>query len=145
MITDNLFLGAEEDAFSREFMTEKPTAVLNCAKELEKSPHCDGYLHLQLEDTQAQRLAPNIPLAIEFIEEQLLNGKRVLVHCRAGVSRSVSIVIGYLMSSHGMTFLEAFDYVKSKRKQANPNFGFVCQMHAYGEELAGVEESAELV
>jgi protein-tyrosine phosphatase len=136
MILDNLYLGDEPDAFSLAFMKERPTAVINCAKELDKSPHCVAYLHIRLDDENEERLAPHLTRANEFIDDHLANGNRVLVHCYAGVSRSASIVIGYLMYSRGMTFDVARAYVKSKRKTIKPNLGFVRQLHAYGKALA---------
>jgi len=46
------------------------------------------------------------------------------VHCAAGVSRSASIVIAYLMKINHWTFENAYSFVKSKRKIIDPNFGF---------------------
>jgi len=34
----------------------------------------------------------------------------------AGVSRSVTLVIAYLMRSKGLSFCESFQFMKSKRK-----------------------------
>lgn len=34
----------------------------------------------------------------------------ILVHCHAGVSRSATVVIAYLMQSMGMTFKEALKF-----------------------------------
>ncbi len=56
------------------------------------------------------------------------HGGRVLVHCSQGVSRSVTLVIAYLMWRHGQCFEEAFAAVKAARGVANPNIGFVCQV-----------------
>lgn len=53
------------------------------------------------------------------------------VHCNAGVSRSVSVVIGYLMKTQGMPFDAAYAHVKSERKAAQPNDGFRKQLKAY--------------
>jgi len=54
----------------------------------------------------------------------------VFVHCSQGVSRSVTLVIAYLMWRDGHTFEQAFAAVKAARGVANPNIGFVCQVRA---------------
>jgi hypothetical protein len=51
-------------------------------------------------------------------------GKRVLVHCYAGVSRSVSAVIFYLMRAQGLSYAEALARIRAVRPEAFPNPGF---------------------
>lgn len=46
------------------------------------------------------------------------------MHCAAGVSRSASIVIAYLMRNNGMNYSDAFALVKNKRFVICPNHGF---------------------
>jgi len=48
----------------------------------------------------------------------------VLVHCFAGVSRSATIVIAYLMQEHGLTLTDALMHVRKQRYFINPNDGF---------------------
>lgn len=55
----------------------------------------------------------------------------VLVHCRAGVSRSATFVIGYVMWKFDVSFDEAYKYVRSKRPHINPNDGFLAQLKYY--------------
>ena len=128
LIINNLYLGSKSDAFSTEFTN---ASILNCAKEVPKSPYCKDYLHLPLDDVYEEQLSPYFTIANEFIENQLQKGNKVLVHCHAGISRSASIIIGFLMYKN-MSFTEAYDYVKSKRNIIDPNMGFTIQLYSYG-------------
>lgn len=56
----------------------------------------------------------------------------ILVHCTAGVSRSATIMAVYLIRSRNMLPDEAIQWIKSKRKIANPNSGFREQISNYG-------------
>uniref|UniRef100_A0A0G4I291 Uncharacterized protein n=1 Tax=Chromera velia CCMP2878 TaxID=1169474 RepID=A0A0G4I291_9ALVE len=52
----------------------------------------------------------------------------VYVHCAAGVSRSVCLVIAYGMRVLGLTYRQAFEIVKNKRDVISPNNGFRRQL-----------------
>jgi atypical dual specificity phosphatase len=56
---------------------------------------------------------------------------RVLVHCFAGMSRSATIVIAYLLATTPMTVGEATEFVRSKRSVIRPNYGFIEQLEQY--------------
>ena len=58
---------------------------------------------------------------------------RVLVHCLAGMSRSATIVIAYLLATTAMTTTEATEFVRSKRSIIRPNYGFINQLEQYEE------------
>ena len=47
-----------------------------------------------------------------------------MVHCEAGISRSASMVIAYLIRCKKMALIDAYALVKSERKQICPNHGF---------------------
>lgn len=57
--------------------------------------------------------------ACAFIAEHITKGC-VLVHCGAGLSRSVSVVAAYLCRYAGMSLSEAVNYIKDKRQGACP-------------------------
>lgn len=59
----------------------------------------------------------------------------MLIHCVAGVSRSVTFCIAYLMKYHRMTLLEAYNHVKLKRSMIRPNCGFFRQLIEYEQRL----------
>ena len=50
----------------------------------------------------------------------LTDKDKLLVHCNMGVSRSTAISCGILIQ-HGMTFEDAYNYVKTIRNVARPN------------------------
>ena len=55
-----------------------------------------------------------------------MNGeKNILIVCQQGISRSVTMVIGYLILYYKQSFENAFNFVKSKRHNIDPNFGFI--------------------
>lgn len=62
----------------------------------------------------------------------------VLVHCNAGVSRSSSVVIGYLMLRNKLPFEEAHRQVKTARPAVRPNPGFYRQLQLYEPWAAAV-------
>ena len=88
--------------------------------------HTKNNLAFHFRDVEyCQELESHISKANAFIDDAIKNKGRILVHCTAGVSRSASIVIAYLMSKHDITYEKAYEFVKSKRKQARPADVFV--------------------
>eukprot|EP01063_Lacrimia_lanifica_P023446 TRINITY_DN3096_c0_g1_i1.p1 TRINITY_DN3096_c0_g1~~TRINITY_DN3096_c0_g1_i1.p1 ORF type:complete len:339 (+),score=116.06 TRINITY_DN3096_c0_g1_i1:60-1076(+) len=64
-------------------------------------------------------------------------GGKVLIHCRAGVSRGSCCCMAYLMTHGGMTLREAYAHVKQCRPIAHPNKGFVEQLRQLEVRLRG--------
>ena len=61
----------------------------------------------------------------ERIFALLDTGKKTLVHCLAGRSRSCAVVLYYIMKKHNKTFQEAHDILKAKRVDTCINRGFI--------------------
>ena len=64
-------------------------------------------------------------LSLESVKER---GGRVLVHCQAGISRSATICLAYLMHAQRVRLDEAFDFVKRRRQVISPNLAFMGQL-----------------
>jgi len=88
-------------------------------------------MYIEIEDSPSVNITKYLQSTYEFIEDKLNNNTPILVHCMAGVSRSVTIIIAYLMKKYNLTYLGALNYVKSRRTVANPNRGFQEQLQNY--------------
>jgi protein-tyrosine phosphatase len=85
-------------------------------------------------DLPSFKLSTYFEECISFIDEGRKAGK-VLVHCAAGVSRSATIIICYVMKHMGKSSSEAICFVKSKHKASYPNLGFIRQLKAFEVDL----------
>jgi len=72
------------------------------------------YLQVQGEDRDNFDISKFFTQCTNFIRDSL-NSTNILVHCLAGVSRSVSLVIAYFIKHCGWSYNEAYSLVKSKR------------------------------
>ncbi|KAG6853658.1 hypothetical protein C0991_002550 [Blastosporella zonata] len=95
------------------------------------------HLHLKIEDSPFAELAAHLPGTTQWISDAYMSSPeaRILVHCAEGVSRSVSVVAAFLIAQYGWTPSEAVQFIKSKRRVADPNFGFVTQLGEYARSL----------
>lgn len=70
-----------------------------------------------------------------YIENIRLTGRHIFIHCNAGISRSPTIVIAYVMKHLKIDFDHALKLVKETRTTIKPNAGFLSQLKAYDECL----------
>ncbi len=110
---------------------------------------------IELKDLSETDLLSVLPDALMLIDEALgcqttrssgsdgsnsdINQQRIcLVQCARGASRSVSIVIAYLLSRHGSRFKsfdDALHQVQRVRPVAQPNIGFSLTLHQFERTL----------
>ncbi|XP_018654939.1 putative dual specificity protein phosphatase [Schistosoma mansoni] len=76
-----------------------------------------------------------MPSKEQFSESAKAAHGRVLIHCSAGISRSPTLAIAYLMYSCRMKMHEAYDVVKSGRNSVAPNFNFLGQLLEFEHQL----------
>ncbi|PKA54914.1 Dual specificity protein phosphatase 1 [Apostasia shenzhenica] len=138
-IEEGLFLGSVGVAYNKEALKSlNITHVLIVAQSLEPAFRDDFiYKKIEVLDTPDTNLKEHFDECFSFIDEARQCGGGVLVHCFAGRSRSVTIVIAYLMKKHRMCLSQAFSIVKSKRPQIAPNVGFMVQLQNYEQSLGG--------
>uniref|UniRef100_A0AAG5DLM9 protein-tyrosine-phosphatase n=1 Tax=Anopheles atroparvus TaxID=41427 RepID=A0AAG5DLM9_ANOAO len=114
--------------------------ILNVTPDLPNVFERDGlirYLQIPITDhwSQAGDLANHFPDAIKFIDEARSTGCGVLVHCLAGVSRSVTVTLAYLMFARTLSLNDAFLLVRSRKPDVSPNFHFMQQLHSFEQQL----------
>eukprot|EP00252_Welwitschia_mirabilis_P024585 TRINITY_DN7342_c0_g1_i2.p1 TRINITY_DN7342_c0_g1~~TRINITY_DN7342_c0_g1_i2.p1 ORF type:complete len:847 (+),score=104.95 TRINITY_DN7342_c0_g1_i2:473-3013(+) len=130
-VAEHIYLGSDAVARNKEILERHCiTHVLNCVGFV-----CPEYFKkdlvyktLWLQDSPCEDITSILYDVFDYFEEVREQGGRVLVHCYQGVSRSTSLVIGYLMWRKGQSFEDAFQYVKAARGITNPNMGFACQL-----------------
>lgn len=97
------------------------------------------YLSIPVEDSNNEDIAVWFNQAISFIERFRSENGKVLVHCHAGVSRSATICMAYLMATRKLRMEEAYEYVKKKRRVISPNFNFMGQLLSFESQVITVK------
>ncbi|ELP85633.1 dual specificity protein phosphatase, putative [Entamoeba invadens IP1] len=139
-IEDWLFISGETTASEPEILEKSEiTYVINAAIAVAKMgfPQKFKYLAFDMSDDTEQDLSSFIFHSIDFMTKLRRESptNKCLVHCHAGISRSVSLVLSYFMYEQHMSFEEALAYVKTRRKVACPNISFECQLKLFQELL----------
>lgn len=134
-ILPNLFLSNAEEARKREKLDALGIdVVVMVADDVPEHERISGenrvYLHFPASENPADlegvfRFLPQL-LEIYQIsrgpaEEGSGDPLKILVHCYAGVNRSATVVIVYLMCFHGYSLEEAYDLVRAARPIINPS------------------------
>lgn len=86
------------------------------------------YFLVDLIDSPTEDILRIFEKTLAFIEKHIQSGLSVLVHCKAGMSRSATVVIAYLMAKHKMSYKKAFYKVRDQRPCISPNSGFAMQL-----------------
>lgn len=117
-IVDNIYLGSWKDC--QEIRSEDPHSwrIISTADDNKITGHywfpiTDG----GSKERDKQYLLEAIELTASLHKE---NKHNILIHCQSGVNRSPSVVIGALIKNKQMSFIDAFNFVRSKRAHIWP-------------------------
>lgn len=154
IIPNQLYLGNIHHALNLKVLRSLGiTHIVNCTQSIENKFHSKGigYCRVPVNDKSSESILHYFVKAIRFIEkvrgeathsndssdskdsnhssDAVSNhSNRIMIHCHAGISRSSTITIAYLMFSWKMTMFDAIAHVQSKRYQIQPNQGFKNQL-----------------
>jgi protein-tyrosine phosphatase len=119
-IIDNLYASSKEIASNEEILKQYNIRIIvSLNGQHFNYPNIISYT-FNTEDN------PNYDMSNHYDEifSIINNNHNILVHCDAGVSRTGSIIIYYLMHKYKMSYDIAFEYATSKRPCISPNNGF---------------------
>ncbi|XP_074098762.1 uncharacterized protein LOC141527264 [Cotesia typhae] len=119
---------SKDEAQLKRFEITHILAIHDAARRLHSDKH---YLCILAADTPDQNLTQYFSLCNDFIHAARLRGGNVLIHCLAGMSRSVTVAVAYIMSTTNLSWKEALKVVRVGRAVANPNVGFLQQLQDF--------------
>uniref|UniRef100_A0A452TIV1 Dual specificity protein phosphatase 8 n=1 Tax=Ursus maritimus TaxID=29073 RepID=A0A452TIV1_URSMA len=105
-ILPHLYLGSQKDVLNKDLMTQNGISyVLNASSSCPKPDFiCESrFMRIPINDNYCEKLLPWLDKSIEFIDKAKLSSCQVIVHCLAGISRSATIAIAYIMKTMGMS------------------------------------------
>lgn len=92
------------------------------------------YIHVGW-DHNSEILDDLLPLC-ELIDDRIAQGKKVLIHCQLGASRSASLVIAYgLYKNRNLDFNAMYELVKGRSQWVGPNMSLIYQLTDYRSRL----------
>ncbi|HIA01257.1 MAG TPA: hypothetical protein EYN06_10495 [Myxococcales bacterium] len=109
--------------------TEGVSAVLNVQSDLDLDARAINWLmfwkfyvtqgirveRVPIIDFNDDDLARCLPRAVELLDELITGGHCVYLHCTAGINRSPTVAIAWLMMRRSMPLQEALDFVNQRR------------------------------
>uniref|UniRef100_A0A670YEE7 Dual specificity protein phosphatase n=1 Tax=Pseudonaja textilis TaxID=8673 RepID=A0A670YEE7_PSETE len=138
-ILPNLYLGCARDSANMDTLAKLGIHyILNVTPNLPNLFEKNGDFHykqIPISDHWSQNLSQFFPEAIDFIDEALSRNCGILVHCLAGISRSVTVTVAYLMQKLNLSLNDAYDLVKRKKSNISPNFNFMGQLLDFEKSL----------
>jgi hypothetical protein len=147
IIKDFLYISGYKTASTISDLRKlKITNIINCSGDLCENLYFSdiSYLTLNIRDNVSENIECLFFKCINYINEAKEKDGRVLIHCYKGVSRSVSIIISYLIFLHKWSYDEAFDFVQLKRPIANPNIGFYLQLKTFHKRITLDDDRLEI-
>ena len=133
-ITDTIYLGNMEAAFNYKKLKKLGIRkVLTVMSAFGNHYPENTFVHKSIDVTDDYET--NL---IRYFKECLLfidGYDKVFVHCAAGMSRSPTIVIAYLMWKKKLSLNDAIKFVKNKRPEISPNLNFMRQLQTFQDLL----------
>ena len=114
IITQNIVLGGRDEANNKGILKKYGvTHVLNVCKQLDNFyPDDFVYRKINCIDNDQYDIVGDFESAREFLKHVESVKGRCLVHCIAGVSRSVCMILMYMMTEHHICLNQIYKHIK---------------------------------
>lgn len=132
----NVYFGSQDAAADLTVLLNYSiTHIVNVGTGIQNHfPNKFEYLKIDILDLPETRILDYFEKVFDFIDKAKKDGK-IFIHCNAGISRSATFAVGYLMRTQNVTYREAFDKCRETRS-IRPNTGFDKQLKEYESLLA---------
>lgn len=87
-----------------------------------------SYKKIPIEDSYEEDISAYFDEGVQFIKDAIEKGNSVLVHCREGRSRSVTMIVAYLIIEKKWSLLAAYEHMSAISPDININNGFKKQL-----------------
>ncbi|KAF3924104.1 hypothetical protein ABW21_db0209234 [Orbilia brochopaga] len=122
------------DSFMTAFESPQGSSSQGPTPKIEEQRKDPEYIHMPWDHNTP--IVGDLPKLVELIRQKSSEGKKVLVHCQCGVSRSASLIIAYgLFMNPRQTVQEAYDFVKQRSKWIGPNMSLIYQLSDWRAKL----------
>ena len=101
------------------------------------------YLCVEADDVDGYDITQHFQTCCQFIHDaRVEDSNNVLVHCESGVSRSVTIIIAYLLMVTEHSWTDILTALRQVRPSATPNKGFKEQLSSF--QASALQEERSL-
>jgi hypothetical protein len=139
-IDDLLYIGCRAGALQCKAMgfTHRVQLSSSCSPSPDSHDGVTPLLYIQLDDDEDASLDEALSVFLPFIQQRDSCVDRVLLHCDAGISRSASLALVYLMAVKKYRLSDAFAFLLKCRPCVQPNSGFMAQLDELDTSYQGV-------
>lgn len=139
-VTPQIAIGSRANAEDAAALSGQGIDVLLSLAPTPRPSGVSRQLCLDVKDREALAFDA-IREAVDFLKEQVGRGRRVLIHCEKGISRSPALAACYLHEALGMDLDAALGHVRQRRPVAEPHPALLSSLRAYYQAGAPIDLS----
>ena len=127
-IIDNIYLGNAYNAANYHLLEDiNIKLIINVTKEIQNYfPENFEYYNIEILDSNNENFRNNFNNVVDYIKKKnFADNENILVHCYMGCSRSVAVILAYIIKFKNINLDEAITIIKNKKNTININKTFL--------------------